>query len=807
MNINTKKQKSIFKNPLFVVFLAFFIAAAYLYLSLYLPPLKTARLKFSDYLLRWRHGYYEAITSPRLYPRDIVLVTIDEESYKQLKKRWPWGRNTFADFLDKLSKHKPKVIALDFALYGESPDNPEADKKLAKSIKESGNVIIASVYGKDKLYLGPYDIFAKASAGYGVIGAIRDRDSAIRRLKVFALVLASGKGGDISFELKSAAHYLDVPYNRIYQEGQNVILESEDEHINIPLDDNGHILINYSSDVKDIKTIPIWKVISGDISGRVFKDKLVLVSQTGEIFHDVHLTPFGYRPGGLIIANVLNSILSSSYLRGIDFKFYAVIFALLYALAFIIFYKLQPVKSFFALIFILAAYLVISFCFFVNNIILPTFDIVVLLSLLFLSMTFYKYGIVVLDAAEVRRMAITDSLTSLYTHRYFRFLLEHTIKKALGFGNKCSIIVLKITNFDKIIKGLSFNKGQTIQRKMAELIRAKITKNGSGAFLGMGEFAMLMPKVGLYEALGIAGSLRNNIKKTDFDIREEAFKPAVAIGVSAINKTGFPKTGTELIRSARTAMGRARVIGYNKICRFNAKIDSSVFEPNIMEKEIRQRLDDEFGFLAIDLEERNKELENLLHQLSITQRDLEHAHFETLRSLVVALEEKDPCTAGHSERVGGYAEEIGKKLKMPEEEVKLLKEAAVLHDIGKIGIPQNILRKEGSLSISEKHIIELHPEFSVRILTTSKYFSKILHAIQGHHERLDGSGYPRGLKGNQLSLEAQIVAVADVFDALSTDRPYRKAYTRKEAMGKILSEPEKYNNNIACLLKQILEEK
>jgi diguanylate cyclase (GGDEF)-like protein len=810
------RQGIVFKKPLIAILIASSIAAIYVYIIVAVTAAKFMHYEFENYIFRYedrafkvRHWYYSRAAEAKDYlkPKDVVLVTIDEESYKRLEKRWPWGRDVFAEFIDRLSKYRPKTVALDFALYGKTPDNPEADKKLAEAIRRSGNVIIASVYGKEKLYLGPYDIFAKASAGYGVIGAVRDIDDAIRKIKTFALVLSPEKGGDISFEVKTAAHYLGVPYGKIYEdeEQQGIIFESKDKRIKIPTDENHYILINYLSDKEDIKTVPIWKVMADNVPKGMFKDKLVLVSQTGEIFHDLHQTPFGLRSGGLIITNVLNSIVSSNYIRRQDPLITWPTFAFIYILGFIIFYKLQPLKGFFILIITMAALLAGSISLFLNKgIMWPTFYAVALLPLLFLGITFYKYANVLFEGAQIKRMAITDSLTGLYTHRYFRFLLEHSVNKVLSFGSKCSLIAIKVLNIDRIIKELSFNKGQTVQRKIAELIKMKLPKKGSGAFLGMGEFSMLLPGVGLYEALGIAGSLRSRIKEADFGSSEGVLKPIIAVGVSAVNPAAFPKTGIELMRSARTAMARAKEMGYNKICRFNPKVDSSIFEPNIMEKEIRQRLDDEFSFLAVDLEERNKELEDLLRQLSITQRDLEQAHFETLRSLIVALEEKDPCTAGHSERVGAYAEKIGRKLKMPEEELVLLRQAGVLHDIGKVGIPQDILRKEDTLNPSERHIIQLHPEFSVRILNTSKYFTKMLHGIRDHHERLDGSGYPRGLKGDEISVEAQIIAVCDVFDALTGDRPYRKALTSPQAISEILAHPEQYNRDIALALKQVL---
>ncbi len=802
---DNNKQKIVFRSPLFPIFIAVFIAAVYLYLTFYLPPLKTARLKFNDYFFRLRLALTTVFNKEEIRPKGIVLVTIDEESYERLEKRWPWERDVFADFIDNMAKYNPRIIALDFALYGHSPNNPEADAKLADAIKRSGNVIIASVYGKEKLYIGPYDVFAKASKGYGVIGAERDADSAIRRVKVFALILAPQKGGDMSFEVKTAASYLGVPCDKIEQEDSRIIVGDTTRHIAIPADSNGSFLINYTSDKDDIDTVPIWRVMVGKTAPQIFKDKLILVSQTGEIFHDLHLTPLGYRSGGLIIANVLNSIVNSSYLTEADPTYSVLLIVFVYLLAFFLFYRKEVINGFFILIFMTTAYMGASFMLFLHGILCVTFDAVVLLSSLFLGLTFYKYALVVLEGQEVKKLAITDALTSLYTHRYFRFLLDHMAKSTVDSGSRCSLIVIKLLNLDRIIKEAGFNEGQRIQRKLAENIILKLPKNGYGAYLGIGEFGMLLPKVGIGEALGIAGGVRNRIREADFGIEKDALKPIIAVGVSEINYTSFPKTGSELARSARTAMLRAREIGYNKVCRFNPKIDISVFEPDTAERAIKERLDGAFTFLAVDLDERNKELEDLLYQLSATQKDLEEAHFETLRSLIVALEEKDPCTAGHSERVGEYAEKIGRKLQMPEEELKILRQAAILHDIGKVGIPPDILRKEDALTAGERYVMELHPEFSIKILSTSKYFTKHVSAIRDHHERLDGSGYPRGLKEDQISLSAQIIAVCDVFDAMSTNRPYRKALSCKEALQEMSQHPEKYNQRLVLVLEGILE--
>ncbi|MBN1872056.1 MAG: CHASE2 domain-containing protein [Candidatus Omnitrophica bacterium] len=793
------------KKPLYALLIASVIAFFYVYSLLYTKPARVARLLFEDNLYRLRYLYYSKYQPERIKQDDIALVAIEETSYYRLKRRWPWTRDVFGEFIDRLSSYKPRTIALDFALYGETTGNPEADLRLAQAMKDAGNVIVASLYGKDRLYLKPSAVFDNAAFTHGVIGAIRDDDNALRRTKTFTLVLQPERSGDISFEIKTAAHFMGVPFSDIHREDNAVVLHKNDRFIRIPTNDADHLIINYLMKDMDINFVPIWRVMEGDIPENFFKDKLVLVSQTGEIFHDYHPTPFGLRSGGIILINVINSILKKDFLRNINPYIAVFTTVLIYLLCFFAFYKLRPMKGLMFLLFISSTYYVFAFRRFLEGDVWPTFFTVSLLPGLFLGMVFFKYASMLIESSEIKRMAITDSLTSLYTHRYFRFLMEHTVNQAVNYKHSCSAIMVKLLNLDSIVKDIDFNKGRHVQRRVGDLIKEKLTAHGYASYLGMGEFCMMLPKINVNAALGIAGSLRDRIMNENYGIDEDRLMPTTAVGVSEVNFKGFPNTGSDLMKSTKAALLRAKEIDYNKVCRFNPKIDSSVFEPDYMEKDIKQKLDNEFSFLAIDLEERNRELEELLRQLSLTQRDLEHAHFETLHSLVVALEEKDPCTAGHSERVGAYAEMIGRRFRMPEEQLRLMRQAGVLHDIGKVGIPQDILRKDRGLSSAERHVIELHPEFSVKILNTSKYFKKILHAIRDHHERLDGTGYPRGLKGDQISIEAQIIMICDVFDAMTTDRPYRKALTHEDSINEMLSQPEKYNRNIVLALKHIIE--
>jgi putative two-component system response regulator len=150
-------------------------------------------------------------------------------------------------------------------------------------------------------------------------------------------------------------------------------------------------------------------------------------------------------------------------------------------------------------------------------------------------------------------------------------------------------------------------------------------------------------------------------------------------------------------------------------------------------------------------------------------------------TLARAVESRDPSTGGHVERVSHYAHELGKALDLPETKLEGLRRAGVVHDIGKIVVPDNVLLKPGQLTPEERKIMERHVEVGYELLKPLRTFAESLPAVRFHHERLDGSGYPLGLRGDQVPVVAQIMAIVDVYDALTTDRVYRAAMTKQEA--------------------------
>jgi HD-GYP domain-containing protein (c-di-GMP phosphodiesterase class II) len=167
--------------------------------------------------------------------------------------------------------------------------------------------------------------------------------------------------------------------------------------------------------------------------------------------------------------------------------------------------------------------------------------------------------------------------------------------------------------------------------------------------------------------------------------------------------------------------------------------------------------------------------------------DANELFLDVVRSLTAAIDAKDPSTEGHSRRVSEYSVAIARELGLPPEQIYHIRIGSLLHDVGKIGIPDAILAKTSELTEAEFDLVKQHTTIGARIMGPVRMLRAELPILAGHQERLDGSGYPEGLKGGQIPLDNRIVAVADVFDALTSDRPYRKASPAEDALDYLLS--------------------
>jgi putative two-component system response regulator len=198
---------------------------------------------------------------------------------------------------------------------------------------------------------------------------------------------------------------------------------------------------------------------------------------------------------------------------------------------------------------------------------------------------------------------------------------------------------------------------------------------------------------------------------------------------------------------------------------------------------------DDFLSKPADRQELLARVRSLLKLKEFTD-ELENAE-TVLFSLALGVEAKDPYTEGHCQRLARYATALGKRLGLDEELQVALRRGGVLHDIGKIAVPEHILIKKGPLTPEERTVMEKHPLTGERICAPLKSLRNVLPIIRHHHERIDGSGYPDGLKGEQIPITARIITTVDIYDALTTDRPYRKAMPPSEALEQIHEETKR----------------
>jgi HD-GYP domain-containing protein (c-di-GMP phosphodiesterase class II) len=199
------------------------------------------------------------------------------------------------------------------------------------------------------------------------------------------------------------------------------------------------------------------------------------------------------------------------------------------------------------------------------------------------------------------------------------------------------------------------------------------------------------------------------------------------------------------------------------------------------------RGDDEIALLGSNFNDMASNIEALVRKLKQALRQNQELFLETIRTLAAAIDAKDPYTRGHSERVSSYSMAISRHLGLSQDEVFRVHIAAILHDVGKLGIRESILNKPGGLSDDEFEIMRQHPAIGAQIMSPIRMLKDIIPGIRNHHETWDGKGYPDRLNGEEIPMVARIIGVADTFDAMTTTRPYQQAMTLEYVLAKMRS--------------------
>lgn len=271
--------------------------------------------------------------------------------------------------------------------------------------------------------------------------------------------------------------------------------------------------------------------------------------------------------------------------------------------------------------------------------------------------------------------------------------------------------------------------------------------------------------------------------------------PSVGVIVQKPEKSAFASVD-EMIR-ATTQWGAIALVlavvvailfasGIARPIRMLAERTHDIAQGNYQQRvEIKAR--NEIGELAQNFNSMSESIEHAVEQLKKAAHENHLLFLNSVRMLAAAIDAKDPYTRGHSERVARYSIAIGKNLSLPEKEMRNLRISALLHDVGKIGIDDRILRKPGALSDDEFEVMKQHPAKGAAIMSGVAQLIDIIPGMKYHHEKWSGGGYPDGLEGEQIPMQARIVAIADTFDAMTTNRPYQKAMELGYVVEKIKS--------------------
>jgi HD-GYP domain-containing protein (c-di-GMP phosphodiesterase class II) len=195
----------------------------------------------------------------------------------------------------------------------------------------------------------------------------------------------------------------------------------------------------------------------------------------------------------------------------------------------------------------------------------------------------------------------------------------------------------------------------------------------------------------------------------------------------------------------------------------------------------------ELGDLGNSFNVMTDQVERFIGDLQASAQENRELFIGTVKGLAAAIDGKDPYTRGHSERVSRFSVAIAQRMGLDDDEVEKIRISALLHDVGKIGIDDNVLKKPAALTDEEYELMKKHPQKGYKIMSQIPAMKEFLPGMYMHHEMVDGKGYPQGLKGDEIPLMGKIVAVADTFDAMTTDRPYQKAMKFEDAVERIES--------------------
>jgi diguanylate cyclase (GGDEF)-like protein/putative nucleotidyltransferase with HDIG domain len=345
--------------------------------------------------------------------------------------------------------------------------------------------------------------------------------------------------------------------------------------------------------------------------------------------------------------------------------------------------------------------------------------------------------------AKAEQRARVDELTGLFNRRHFDERLGEEIDRNSRHGGMLSLIFLDLDFFKAYNDKHGHIAGDKVLAQIGQLIEKSIRNIDIAFRYGGDEFAVLLPQSEADNAFVVAERVRGKIAS---EMRKKNLRITISLGLASWPSDGV--TSDELINAADRALYYTKQTGGNRTC-VASKMLPSLTETAEMSAATE------------------KEAMSIIYALAAT------------------IEARDPFTYGHSRKVSSYAVALAEAIGLPSEKVAVISTAALLHDIGKIGIPDEVLNKVGKLEAETWELIQSHAKLSATIVGHVISLVSCLPAILHHHERWDGTGYPSRLKGEAIPIEARILAIADAFDAMTSSRPYREPLSYKKVLDEL----------------------
>ncbi len=753
-----KLQKN--DHPVRLAFLGIVLTLAYVGILAPAGFLEGARLQSFDSFCRWRNTLQSAPPEKS----EILLIAIDDESQHQLGQKWPVNRQTHAELIQKLTPANPKVIHFDLVFSGAS--TPASDQALAQAIREGPPVLLAAYMDDQGNPVLPYPLLTEAGGLPGLINKPRDRDSGVRRFFAAARLTSQPKP-IFAIEAQAAALALGIPIDQLQLEPGNLALGKT----RVPTEFPGAVAINYLLEPNELATIPYWQVIENPISPERFRDKIILVGRiasVAEIHHDVYPTSLGVTPGVMISANGILTLLSGQFLRPMPAAAALLSAFLLVSAIILSTYALPFLPGFLAALGLTGAGVFAAFSeFLFLHWKTESLSVILLGSIAWLTGLLYKHLLLVWESLRLHRQVITDPITGLWTGRYFRLRLESLMGK---HPRPAGLLVVQTDRISELAQRMDLEEAQAKIRSAADALR-KLQPNGLFGRLSEERFGVFLPGLTSASSPALIQHVTEGFR---------SFQGSLGLGLATVDQ-GPAGSAAELLQRAEWTCSRSWKKGRKTVELYDPTLDQRT-EAAQSKETSPESSSSGLEYVASELEQRNRLLEKTLRDLRGAHKELEGHFLEVTKSLVMAMDTKDAYTAGHLERVSRYATRLSEVLMLPPDEIEAIREAALLHDIGKLNLPDEILHKTGRLTPEEVDVIKKHLELGAKILDPMKFFRPITTLLYHHHERYDGKGYPHGLTGEFIPPGAQIISIADSFDAMTTNRGYNTPLTVQEAL-------------------------